>query len=260
MLISLTSASGSPGVSTTALGLALTWPRDVILLEADTIGVSSTLAGFFAGSISPRSTVLDLTPGEDFEELLLQQSIPLTDDTEPLRRLVPGISNPLQGRALSARWEALAMALYDLERAGIDVIVDVGRIHAAFMAAPVLRISDVTALVLRPTVTATVAAKSTITHRRLADADDLEAPAFHLLPITSPDTYSERETSRALGHPSIGALPWAPKHAAAFAHGQPRPRRFESSSYVRSLRSLADALSAAGRARRAAIQSLRGDA
>lgn len=259
MLISLTSASGSPGVSTTALGLALAWPRDVLLLEADTVGVSSTLAGFFAGSISPPSTILDLNPGLDFEESLLKQSIPLTDNTEPLRRLVPGISNPLQGRALSARWDALAMALYDLERVGIDVLVDVGRFHAPFMAAPILKISDVTGLVLRPTVAATVAAKSTITHRQIAETGDIEAPALHLIPIAAPDAYSESEASRALSQPSLGSLPWAPKHAAAFAHGRPRPRGFNSSSYIRSLRSLADSISSAGRKRRAAIQTLRGD-
>lgn len=260
MLISLTSSSGSPGVSTTALGLALAWPRDVILLEADTLGVSSTLAGFFAGSISPKSTIIDLTPGQDFEEKLLEQSITLTDDTEPLRRLVPGISNPLQGRALSARWDALAMALYDLERAGIDVLVDIGRFHAPFMAAPILKISDVTALVLQPTVTATVAAKSTITHRRLAESGDIEAPALHLITIDAPDSYSESEASHALGQPSLGSLPWAPKHAAAFAHGRPRPRGFDSSSYIRSLRSLADSIGSAARKRRTSIQTLRGDA
>ena len=34
-IILLTSPGGSPGLTTTALGLALTWPRDVILADAD---------------------------------------------------------------------------------------------------------------------------------------------------------------------------------------------------------------------------------
>ena len=34
-IITLCSASGSPGVTTTALGLALSWTRPVILVEAD---------------------------------------------------------------------------------------------------------------------------------------------------------------------------------------------------------------------------------
>ncbi|GAA1490647.1 MinD/ParA family ATP-binding protein [Brachybacterium sacelli] len=258
MLISLTSVSGSPGVSTTAVGLALMWPRDVILLEADTVGASPTLAGFFAGSVPPKSTVLDLVPGADFEEQLMRRSLPLTEEQSPLRRLVPGISNPLHGKALSTRWDALALALYDLDRAGIDVITDIGRIHSPYLAAPILQASDVSVLTLRPTITSTLTARTTIKHRRLAEDDGLSAPAFHLLTVSAPDTYSPSETSRALHHPTVGSLPWAPKHAAALAHGRPRPRGFDTSSYARNLRSLADAISAAGQKRRTAIQTLRG--
>lgn len=258
MLISLTSASGSPGTSTTALGLSLIWPRDVILLEADTIGASATLAGFFAGSRPPKATILDLTPGADFEEQLMSRSIALTDDQKPIRRLIPGISNPLHGTSLATRWDALAMALYDLERAGIDVIVDIGRIHSPHLAAPILRAADVTTLVLRPTITSTLTARTTIKHRHLAEDDGLASPSFHLITIAAPDSYSNAEASRALQQPSLGSLPWAPKHAAVFAHGAPRPRRFDSSAYARSLRSLANAITAAGQKRREAIQTLRG--
>lgn len=259
MLISLASTSGSPGTSTTALGLSLIWPRDVILLEADTVGASSTLAGFFAGTVPPRATILDLTPGADFEEQLMAQSIPLTDDQTPIRRLIPAISNPLHGASLATRWDALALALYDLERAGIDIIVDIGRIHSPHLAAPILQASDVVALVLRPTITSTLVARTTLKHRQLAGEDGLSAPAFHLLTITGPDTYSNAEASRALRQPSLGSLPWAPKHAAVFAHGAPRPRRFDTSAYARSLRSTANAITTAGQRRREAIQTLRGE-
>jgi sugar diacid utilization regulator len=34
-MIVLASAAGSPGATTSALGLALTWPRPVLLIEAD---------------------------------------------------------------------------------------------------------------------------------------------------------------------------------------------------------------------------------
>ena len=44
-VVALTSASGSPGVTTTAVGLALTWPRPVLLIEADPTGGSGVLAG-----------------------------------------------------------------------------------------------------------------------------------------------------------------------------------------------------------------------
>lgn len=48
-VIALCSASGSPGVTTTSLGLALLWPRPVLLVEADPTGGSGILAGYFRG-------------------------------------------------------------------------------------------------------------------------------------------------------------------------------------------------------------------
>ena len=50
-IITLVSASGAPGVTTTALALAVRWPRPVMLVEADPRGGSSILAGFFKGTI-----------------------------------------------------------------------------------------------------------------------------------------------------------------------------------------------------------------
>lgn len=259
MLISLASASGSPGVSTTALGLTLLWPRDVVLVEADTVGYSATLAGFFGGAQAAPSTILDLSPGADFEEHLLSRSVALTDDQSMMRRLIPGITSPLHGHALSARWEALALALYDLERAGVDIICDLGRVHAPSFAAPIMQASDVSILLLRPTIPATFAALSTIKARHLAQDDGLDTPAFHLATIAAPDTYSDSETSRALAQPSIAHLPWAPKHAAALTYGRPRPRGFDSSSYTRALRSSAAAITTVAQRRRAAIQTFRGE-
>jgi cellulose biosynthesis protein BcsQ len=48
-VIALASAAGSPGVTTTAVGLAFSWPRPVLLVEADPTGSSGFLAGFFRG-------------------------------------------------------------------------------------------------------------------------------------------------------------------------------------------------------------------
>ena len=44
-IVVLTSASGSPGVTTTAVGMAFSWPRPVLLVEADPTGGSGILAG-----------------------------------------------------------------------------------------------------------------------------------------------------------------------------------------------------------------------
>ena len=53
-VVCLTSASGSPGVTATAVGLAFCWPRPVLLVEADPTGGSGILAG--NGVASSRTT------------------------------------------------------------------------------------------------------------------------------------------------------------------------------------------------------------
>ena len=59
-VIVLGSAAGSPGVTTSALGLALTWPRPVLLIEADPTGGSAMLAGFFRGTTAHTAGLIDL--------------------------------------------------------------------------------------------------------------------------------------------------------------------------------------------------------
>src|ERR1700712_667016 len=59
-LVVLASASGSPGVTTTALGLALRWPRPVVLVDGDPVGGSAVLAGFFRGQVAHNDGLVQL--------------------------------------------------------------------------------------------------------------------------------------------------------------------------------------------------------
>ena len=59
-LIVLASASGSPGVSTTALGLTLNWHRPVLLVDADPTGSSAVFAGYFHGTQEPTGGLINL--------------------------------------------------------------------------------------------------------------------------------------------------------------------------------------------------------
>ena len=45
----LTSAAGAPGVTSTALGLALWWPREVVLVDADPHPCHAVEAGYLGG-------------------------------------------------------------------------------------------------------------------------------------------------------------------------------------------------------------------
>ena len=48
-VIVLASAGHAPGVTTTALGLALAWPREVLLVDADRTPTQAVLAGYLRG-------------------------------------------------------------------------------------------------------------------------------------------------------------------------------------------------------------------
>lgn len=59
-LVVLASASGAPGVTTTALGLAMRWPRPVVLVDADPVGGSPVLAGLFQGAVAHPDAMVQL--------------------------------------------------------------------------------------------------------------------------------------------------------------------------------------------------------
>lgn len=79
-LVVLMSASGSPGVTTTALGLAIGWPRPALLVEADPTGGSAIAARYLRGNLVPAETITDLALAERAGAL----SSALTRVTHPL--------------------------------------------------------------------------------------------------------------------------------------------------------------------------------
>ena len=134
-IVCLTSASGSPGVTTTAVGMAFSWPRPVLLVEADPTGGSGVLAGFLRGTTAYDAGLIEfaLSP--------LGTADALRDVVRPLSpnvSLVAGIRSHAQATALRDLWEPLAAALRDLDDNGQDVIVDVGRLGLMGSPTPLL--------------------------------------------------------------------------------------------------------------------------
>src|SRR5699024_5857767 len=127
-LIVLTSASGSPGVTTTALGLALTWHRPVLLVEADPTGGSPVAAGELRGQLAPPEAMLELALAHQDGNLL--ETLAAVSITLPSSkvRFVAGIRSHEPAPSLLPLWEPLGIALRSLEDTGQDVIVDAGRL------------------------------------------------------------------------------------------------------------------------------------
>jgi len=254
VLIALASASGAPGVTTTALALALHWPRPVVLVEADASGSAGLLAGYFRAQLDQPGLV----------DLVLAQRADLLAEAVP-RLLFPlegteasvlfGLRSHEQAAGASVLWPPLLEVLRGLDPMGTDVIVDVGRLGMPGWPRPLVVGADVALLVTRGDLPGLAGARS---WAAALTGDDEPGHVVRLLLIGEHRPYGAREVARTLSLPVLGSIAWAPDLAAAYSHGRPLPaapwwRRIgrgpdaaqealEASDYVRSVRALAGAL------------------
>lgn len=237
-VVCLTSASGSPGVTTTAVGLVFCWPRPVLLVEADPTGGSGILAGFLKGTTAYEAGLLELALSP------LGVADALRDVVRPLSptvSLLAGTRTHAQAPALRDVWEPLAAALADLEGNGQDVIVDAGRLGLTGSPQPLLESADLTLLMTRATLPSISAARS------WADAVRQPATGWRhpgLLLVAEGRPYRDSEVSKVLGMPVVADLPDDPEAAAVYHRGAAPPRHFESGPYVRALQAAVQSIQA----------------
>jgi hypothetical protein len=237
-IVCLTSASGSPGVTTTAVGMAFSWPRPVLLVEADPTGGSGVLAGFLRGTTPYDAGLIELALSP------LGTADALRDVVRPLSpnvSLVTGIRSHAQATALRDLWEPLAAALRDLDDNGQDVIVDAGRLGLMGSPTPLLDAADAALLVTRATLPTISAARSW--------AETVRQPATGwrhpgLLLIAEGQPYRASEVAKVLGMPVVADLPDDPAVAAVYHRGAAPPKHFETSSYIRALQAAAQSVQA----------------
>ncbi|MFI8528386.1 hypothetical protein ACIGB8_28270 [Promicromonospora sukumoe] len=236
-VIALCSASGSPGVTTTALGLAIAWPRPVLLVEADPVGGSAILAGWFQGAHDHDTGLLDVAfAAEPVAAALDRVALPIKDGV----RFVPGVRSHLEARELGGLWGPLAGALAGLDASGQDVIIDAGRLGMADSPRLLLERADNTLLVTRTDLPALAAVRS---HADLVVRTRAWKRAGLL--VVGPDRpYSGRGASKLLGLPLAGSVAYSPKDAETYHLGAPPRARFHKSGYVRSLVATARTLAA----------------
>lgn len=237
-IVCLTSASGSPGVTTTALGMAFSWPRPVLLLEADPTGGSGVLAGFLRGTTPYDAGLIELALSP------LGTADALRDVVRPLSpnvSLVAGIRSHAQAAALRDVWEPLAAALRDLADNGQDVIVDAGRLGLMGSPTPLLDTADVALLVTRATLPTISAARSW--------AETVRQPATGwrhpgLLLVAEGRPYRASEVAKVLGMPVVADLPDDPAAAAVYHRGAAPPKHFETGPYIRALQAAVQSVQA----------------
>ncbi|MFE7503875.1 hypothetical protein [Promicromonospora sp. NPDC057488] len=227
-VIALCSASGSPGVTTTSLGLAIAWPRPVLLVEADPVGSSAILAGWFQGARDHDTGLLDVAfSSESIAQALDRVAIPVNDGV----RFVPGVRSHLEARELGNLWSPLAGVLAGLDATGQDVIIDAGRLGMADSPGPLLERADMTLLVTRTDLPALAAVRS---HADLIVRTRLWKQAG-LLVVGPGRPYSGRGAAKLLGLPLVGQIAYSPRDADTYHQGAtPRPR-FHKGALARSL-------------------------
>lgn len=248
-VITLCSASGSPGVTTTAVGLAMCWPRPVLLVEADPTGSNGLLAGIFRGARDYEAGLLELAASP------LAIADALRDVVRPIEATkvsyVVGTQNHSQAAGLRDLWAPLAEAMADLERNGQDVLVDAGRLGLVGSPEPLLAWADITLLVTRSTLPALAGARTWAEELLTPSGTTWREPG--VLVVGPGQPYRPKEVTKALGLPVVATLPDDPAAAAVYHSGADAPRRFDAGAYARSLRAGVAAITATVARRRAEL-------
>lgn len=255
MLISLVSASGAPGVSTSALALAFAWPRPTLLVDADPSGATTFQAGYLKGQVDRDKSILNLALAhrqQRLDEALFMVGIDLPQSTV---KLIPGIHSPSQARSLGPVWPDLARRLIELEANGQDAIVDAGRLGMADHPNALVAASDLILLVTRTQLPGMPAGmtwagmlREDLTRRGAADKVGVL--------VVGPDRpYTTREIEATFNLPVFATMAWDPVNAEVFSLGHNPSRKFDQSPINQSARAAAQALINRVTTARAALHS-----
>lgn len=239
-LVVLFSANGSPGVTTSALGLALAWPRPVVLVDADPSGSRAILAGYFRGGQLPTdSTIVDLALAQRQGNLAEELPEMLMGIPDSSVSLLCGPTRHTQARALDGLWGPLADTLKGLDRNGQDVIVDAGRLGLEGWPAKLIAAADLALLTTRSTLPALVAASTwSVTLGELFTGSS----ALAALLVGEGMPYRGSEVAKVLGIPVVASLAWDPTSAEVFSLGATPQRKFQSANLPKSLRAAVNAI------------------
>lgn len=243
-LIVLASATGSPGTTTTALGLALTWPRPVVLIDADPTGAAAIQAGYFRGAdLEHDATILDLLVAHRDGTLATDLPRMLTTIPGSTVGFLPGLLHHTLAPSMSPVWAPLTHVLRTLDGGGRDVIIDAGRLGLAGSPIPVIYGADLTLLTLRSTLPALRGAAPWA--ETLLESASMGVAAYLGALIVGPGRpYSARDVTATLGLPVVATTAYDPAAADVLSVGAPAyapakipgmTRRWDRSALARSL-------------------------
>lgn len=149
-LVSVISAKGAPGATTTTLLLASLWPNESVVLDADAYGgdIALRLQAEDGRALDPGRGLMSLLPaarrGLPPENVVQHAQLALGG-----QQVITGLPGPEQSQAVAPMWQTLAGVFARVP--GADVIVDAGRAYGGSANLPLLKLSDLVICVYRPT-------------------------------------------------------------------------------------------------------------
>jgi hypothetical protein len=244
----LTSCSGAPGVTTLAVGLALTWPRPVLLADADPGASQAVLAGYLAGRSANGKGLLRVAEAHrdrrNLREAVIDQCLALADadaDAADDRRLfLPGFTRPGSAGHFAGVWDDLAETFDRLGDLNLDVLVDAGRLGPPGLPSALLERSALTLVVLGSSLRSVMATRVQLpVLAETGRAGSGVRGRTGLVVVNEGRPYRAAEIGRALGTEVLGRLPYDPGSAAHFSDGAPQHRKFANAPLVRAVRGAA---------------------
>lgn len=246
-VIVLTSASGSPGVTTTALGLALAWPRHVLLADCDREAGQAVQAGYLRGMDCGGRGLMAIArlhrEGTPLAPELWRQTVSLTQAGDTQRRLLPGFTSAGASRLFEHVWSSLGEAFAALDDRGADVLVDAGRISVHGIPPGLLANADLILVCVRSSLRSLAAARI---HLLTLEDQLASLPSSRStgLVIVGPDRpYSARDITKQFGLASLAEPAWNQEAAAVLSDGAAEPKRFHAGRFMGHFRSSAVSLS-----------------
>lgn len=245
-VLTLTSAGGSPGVTSTALGLALSWPRDCLLVDANRDPDQAVLAGFLGGAdpggLGLPALALAHREGRSLDPEVVRASLPLPTDSAIRRAFLPGFAHPAGAELFTPVWPALLESLHASSRIGMDVVVDAGRIGRSGLPAALVQRSDLLLVCCRTSLRALACLRLYLP--RLLDATHEVATRVGLLLVGDGRPYGAGEIAAQFQTPVMATIVHDPAAASVLSDGAAPARRFADSSYRRSIVAATSRLSA----------------
>ncbi|MDH2413232.1 hypothetical protein [Nocardioides sp. CER19] len=229
-LLSVMSAKGAPGATTTALLLANLWPTSSLVVDADPLGgdIALRLAGEH-GPLNPNQGLMSLLPAA--RRGLVPEMVPGHAQTAlGGQQVMPGLPGPEQAVAVAPLWPELANAFGKVP--GTDVFADVGQVHARSSHLVMLERADAVICVFRPTAWSVVH-----TRRRLEALQDILRERTSLVGMVCVAAHDQAAEAKAAIEGVTSGLRWT-TDLGVIAHDRKAVVMYEGGVVYRPERSL----------------------